>query len=262
MYHGNLAASWLRNRYASTTPVVFGIRQSLYDIRRERPLTRAIIRAGAKHSPGAASVVYNSGTSRQQHSALGYCDERSCVIPNGFDTRKFAPDNTVRAQTRASLGIGDSEFVVGMVGRFHPVKDHATFVRASAMLARNHPGVRVLIVGPGCTAENAELRELVRQHGATARIDLMGAWRNTETLYPALDAFCLTSQSEGFPNVVGEAMSCGVTSVCTRVGDVPLLLGETGSLAAVGDFSTIATHLLRIARFDPAQRAAALKPGP
>ena len=257
MYHGNLAGSWLRRRYASSAPLVFGIRQSLYEIRHERPLTRLVIRAGAKHSHGATAVVYNSAVSRQQHSALGYRDDRACVIPNGFDSVKFAPDADVRMKTRNRLGLRDSEFVVGMVGRFHPVKDHATFVRASALLASEHPEARFLVVGPGCSPDNSTLREITRLHGASARIDLLGTWRDPETLYPALDAFCLTSLSEGFSNAVGEAMSCGVVSVCTSVGDMPLLVGDVGFLAPAGDYRSIASQLLQIARFDAGQRAAA-----
>jgi glycosyltransferase involved in cell wall biosynthesis len=257
MYHGNLAAGWLRNRYAPAAPLVLGIRQSLYDIRRERILTRMVIHSGASHSQVAAALIYNSAVSRQQHSALGYRDDVARVIPNGFDTAKFSLTAEARSCSRARLGLNDSEFAVGMVGRFHPVKDHLTFVRASARLAKELPMARFFIVGPGCTPKNSALREVVRRNCGSARIELLGAWRDTETFYPALDAFCLTSLSEGFPNVVGEAMSCGVVSVCTSVGDVPQLIGDVGFLVPVGDFRAIATHLLQIARFDAGQRVAA-----
>ncbi len=254
MYHGNLAASWLGRWFAPSAKLIFGIRQSLYDIRHERPLTRAVIRAGARRSRDAAVVVYNSVLSKDQHNLQGYRSDRSCVIPNGFDIRKFVPDPSARSQTRRRLGITDAEFVIAIVARFHPVKDHATFFRAVAALARVHSSARILVVGPGCTAENAALRLMVNRYAAEATVDLLGAWSNTAELYPALDALCMTSKAEGFPNVVGEAMACGVPCVCTNVGDVPLLLGNAGFLSAVGDAESIARHLATIARFDAGQR--------
>lgn len=256
MYHGNLAASWIRGWVATGARLVFGIRQSLYDIGRERPLTRAVIRAGARRSRDADAIIYNSAISRDQHSAIGYRRDLGRVIPNGFDTRKFSPDPDARSRTRARLGLAAEEFVVGMVGRFHEVKDHATFLRAAAALAAEVGNARILVAGPGCTNDNPDLRALVARHAPAARVELLGAWPDTEHFYPALDALCLTSRAEGFPNVVGEAMSCGVPCVCTRVGEVPALLGDAGFLSEVGDADSIARHLQVIARLDPERRRA------
>jgi glycosyltransferase involved in cell wall biosynthesis len=250
MYHGNLAASWIRRWLVKSAALTFGVRQSLYDIRDERPLTRAVIRIGARQSSSADAVVYNSQISRLHHTSIGYHGERSLVIPNGFETRRFIPDESRRADTRARLRIAEGEFVVGIVGRFHPVKDHATFLQAATLVARTLPRSRFLVVGPGCTMANPVLRQLVERVCQGVRIELLGSWRDPTTLYPALDALCLTSRAEGFPNVVGEAMSCGVIPVCTDVGDIPALVGKAGFLSPVGDYSSIAAHLVGIGCFD------------
>jgi len=248
MYHGNFAASWCRRSFARSSALIFGIRQSLYDLQHERFLTRAVIRKGAVYSHAADAIVYNSSVSQAQHTAMGYANGTSRVIANGFEIDRFRPDAGIRAATRARLSIDDSEFVIGVVARFHPVKDHAMLLRAVATMTREHRNIRVLIAGPGCTPDNTELREQISRYGGGARIELLGAWHETERLYPALDALCLTSKAEGFPNVVGEAMSCGVVCFCTEVGDVPRIIGDTGFLNAVGDSESLASHLLTFVR--------------
>ena len=259
MYHGNLAAAWLRRWLAPKASLVLGIRQSLYDIRHERPLTQRVIRSGAHWSQQADAVVYNSAVSRQHHEAAGYAEDRGRVIANGFDTRRFTPDAGVRLATRTRLGLEADQFAVGMVGRFHAVKDHTTFLRAADLLTRAVPRTRIFIAGPGCTTDNRELAGLVSKHAGAARVELLGAWSGTETLYPALDALCLSSRAEGFPNAVGEAMACGVVCVCTNVGDVPLLVGDAGFLSPVADPDALAAHLVRVAGYDaPGRQEASL----
>lgn len=81
------------------------------------------------------------------------------VIPNGIDTDLFqplAPD--ARAAVRAELGVSPDAPLIGLIARFHPQKDHATFLQAAALAARTHPELRVLLVGRDTGPENAALR--------------------------------------------------------------------------------------------------------
>lgn len=254
MYHGNLAATWVRRWWAPSAPLIYGIRQSLYDIRTERRLTRAVIRMGARRSSSADAIVYNSHISLEQHTSYGYNSKFSRIIPNGFDTERFSPDAGIREATRARLNLSSDEFVVAIVGRFHPVKDHTTFLRAASLLARSRPSSRFLVVGPGCTKENSELNTLVERYAGGARVELLGSWNDTTTLFPALDALCLTSRAEGFPNVVGEAMSCGVVAVCTDVGETRTIVGDAGFLSAAGDHLSLAAQLNQVATMEAQHR--------
>jgi glycosyltransferase involved in cell wall biosynthesis len=256
MYHGNLFGSWLRNRFARSANLIFGIRQSIYDIGHERPLTRSVVRMGARRSLAADAVVYNSETARVQHTELGYESTNSLVIPNGFDTSMFAPNFTVRGQTRRKLGLADSDVVFAIVGRYHQVKDHGTFIAAAARACRELPNLRFLIVGPNCSWENAALKSMVMETGAAERFQLLGTWSEPASLYPALDGLCLTSLSEGFPNVVGEAMATAVPCICTAIGDVPLLMGDTGFIVKPRDVDGFTRRMLDVAMLAPEDRAA------
>ena len=99
------------------------------------------------------------------------------------------------------------------------MKDHATFIRASANFVQTHPEARFVLCGLGCDEQNRNLNSLIEQAGLFGRVILLGFRSDTESIYPALDLLTLCSAyGEGFPNVLTEAMACGVPCVATDVG--------------------------------------------
>jgi glycosyltransferase involved in cell wall biosynthesis len=118
--------------------------------------------------------------------------------------------------------------LIGLVARFHPVKDHATFIEAMAILSKKRPDVHFLLVGFGVTPENQWMAECIAHHGLEAQTHLLGMRSDIPRLTAALDIACSSSWSEAFPNAVGEAMSCGVPCVVTDVGDSAWMIGGTG----------------------------------
>lgn len=232
MYHGNLAAMLLgHNR-----PVVMGIRQSLYGLDKERALTRGVIRFGAWLSRYASSVVYNSQTSARQHEAFGFAVSRTRIIPNGFDTNLFCPDPSAASRIKHELGLSDDVILIGLIGRYHPMKDHRTFLSAAALLSQRFPAARFLLAGTGVDAGNTELATLIGTLGLSRRILLLGERNDMPQINAALDIASSTSAwGEGFANVVGEAMSCGVPCVVTDIGDSAWVVGDAGQVVPAGD---------------------------
>jgi glycosyltransferase involved in cell wall biosynthesis len=139
MYHSNVAASLARPWLPRRTGIVWNIRQSLYDITKERYLTQAVIRSGRVLAPHADAMVNNSRVSSAQHARIGYVNRRSLVIPNGFEVASFKPDPAARASFRAELGVADDAIVAGIVARVHPSKDHALFFIRWRKLAADSP---------------------------------------------------------------------------------------------------------------------------
>jgi glycosyltransferase involved in cell wall biosynthesis len=226
MSHGNLAASlagWTRNR----PPVIWGVHQSLYDLAKERRLTAAVIRLDAWLSGRVANIIYASQTSRKHHEALGYEPSRGLVIPNGLDCQMFAPDEDAGYQVRRELGILEDAVLVGLVARYHPMKDQAGFLQAAALVAGFHPEARFLLVGPGIKEQPA-LVTLIAQLGIGDRVFLLEERQDIPRLTAALDIACSSSISESFPNTIGEAMACGVPCVVTDVGDCASIVLDTG----------------------------------
>lgn len=244
MYHGNLAAS-VAARLAPRRPaVVWNIRQSLYDLRADKPLTRQVIRANQILSVGAAAIIYNSRLSRSQHEAFGLAGSRAIVIPNGFDLAQLRPDPKTGAAVRRELGVPRDALLVGHVARFHPMKDHASFLRAAVRVARADPAVRFMLVGRDVSPHNPVLAGTVAPD-LLERFVFTGERRDPHRLMQAMDLLATSSAwGEGFPNVLGEAMACGVPCVATDVGDSADIVADTGVVVPPSDSEALAHGLL------------------
>jgi len=237
MYHGNLAASLAARR----VPVIWGIRQSMYGLGKERPLTRLVIWLSALMSRYAVAITYNSRVSARQHEAFGFAPSRTCIIPNGFDTDVFRPNENDRLGIRQGLGLSDNALLIGLIGRYHPMKDHANFLAAAALLAKRFPNVYFLLAGNEVNADNPGLASMILELGLNDRIILLGARNDIPQLNAALDiASSSSAWGEGFPNVIGEAMACGVPCVVTDVGDSAWIIGGMGKVVAPGDPAALA----------------------
>jgi len=255
MYHGNLAALAAGRRLG--LPVAWGIRQSLGLGTRDKWLTRRVIDAGAWLSGRAELIVYNSATARVQHEARGYAAAGGAVVPNGFDTEAFRPDAALRASVRAELRIPQDAPVVIQVARHHPGKDYPTLLRAAARVVAGVPEIRFLLVGEAVDDSNEELMSLVRELNLESHVRLLGRRDDVARLLCAADVAALSSAGmEGFPNAIGEAMSCGVPCVATRVGDVPQLIGASGDVVSPSDPGTLGAALIRMISLAPAERRA------
>lgn len=255
MYHGNLAALLVGAR--AGIPVVWGIRQSLGLGTRDKWLTRRVIQAGALASGRTALIVYNSAAAREQHERRGYSHRHGAVLPNGFDSEQFRPDDALGCVVRNELGIDQGAPAIGHVARFHPAKDHPAFLRAAALLRERFPNAVFVLAGEGVDASNRELASLIASLGLAENVRLLGRRDDIARLMPAFEVLCLTSAGmEGFPNAIGEAMSCGVPCVGTAVGDVAELIGDTGEVVQPGDPEAVAAAVTRLLSLDPAARRA------
>lgn len=255
MYHGNVAALAARGWLPWRVPLLWNIRHSVYSLAAEKPLTALLIRLGAALSRRPDRIIYNSRLAASQHEALGYAADRTLVIPNGFDTVRFAPGELHRAVVRAELGVTPETPLVGLVGRYHPMKDHANFLRAVALVRQGCPTARFVMAGTSVTAENTELMGLARNLGVGDIVFPIGEVTDTSRLMAALDVLCLSSSSEGFPNVVGEAMACAVPCVATDVGDTSWVVGDTGVVVPPRNPEALAAGLTKLLRESDSARA-------
>lgn len=242
MYHGNLAATLLQRGKLKHAPLVWNVRQSLYSLEAEKRGSAMVIRFLARLSRRPRAIVYNSSVSARQHEAVGYDSDRTQVVPNGFDTQRFQPDPSARAKIRMELHLDDNAFLIGRIGRNAAMKDHPTALAAAAKVCRNHPQVHMLLAGTGMeSADPAFADFLKRQPGVQSQIHFLGERHDLPQLTAALDlAISSSAFGEGFPNVVGEAMACGVPVIATDIGDTAIVLGDTGTLVPPADSKALA----------------------
>lgn len=256
MYHGNVAA-WLGARLVTPRPTLaWNVRQSLATVRHERHSTRLALRANVLLSPSVDCVVNNSQASAAQHAALGLAPRASAVIPNGFDTVRFAPSAEVRHALRATLGLAPDVLLAGMMARVAPVKRHDLFLDAIAAARRSGIDVHAVLAGTGAEPGNGSLAGAIAARGLAGSVHLLGERRDVERVLPALDVLVSASGwAEGFPNAVGEAMACAVPCLVTDTGDCAAIVGDGGVVVPPRDGARLAAALAELLRLPADERA-------
>lgn len=255
MDHSNLIGG-LAARMAGRTNVVWGVHHSDHVPGVAKRTTLMTVSACAMLSRRLASrIVCCSEHSRVLYARRGFAFEKLMVIPNGFDTARFRPDAAARRAVRSELGMDETTPLVGLVARFDPCKDHATFLSAAAALCKVRPDVRYVLCGNKVDRSNAELTNLVNELGLERHVHLLGPRGDVPRVLAAIDVLASSSISEAFPLAVGEAMSCGVPCVVTNVGDSALIVGPTGQVVPPRDPQALADGLRSVLSMPGERRA-------
>jgi glycosyltransferase involved in cell wall biosynthesis len=255
MYHSDLVGG-LAARAAGDIKVAWGIRNNFLDSRTSRLGTRLVRRACALLSSRLPDAIVScSAAAARHHVALGYARDRMCVIPNGFDLGRFSPSAEARAAIRAELSIPEATMVVGMAARFDADKDYPNLLRAAGRVIRQRTDVLFVLCGGGVDSTNGELQRLVAEAGAAGRVRCLGQRADLHRVMASWDLAVLSSRTEAFPNVLGEAMACGVPCVATDVGDSATIVGDTGRLVPPQDDGALAGGILELLALPAAARA-------
>ena len=226
MSRGN-AVGGLFSRMAGKR-VAWNIRFSTLD---PLPLrSRTLARTSGRLARWLSDYVINcSVRSQELHKHMGYTAIDGAVIPNGYDSKVFFPDDDARRGLRASFGLADEDFAVGTIGRWHPQKGFPQLLQALWIVRDAGVPARLLMVGRELDARNSYLKGLIEQSGCTGFVDLLGERDDVPAIARALDLHVLASVgAEGFPNAVAETMLSGTPNVVTDIGDSELIVSDTG----------------------------------
>lgn len=249
--HGYLGISnilsVLLRPFLKKTRVLWGVRASNMDLSRYDWLDRLTFLAECCLSRYADTIIANSRAGKDYYVRHGVAAGKVVVISNGIDTSAFHPDPEGGRCVRNEFGVADKETLIGLVGRLDPMKDHPTFLRAAALVCKENPHTRFLLVHNQNAGYERQLRSLTGELGIAERILWAGTREDMPAVHNAFDIACSASCfGEGFPNVIGEAMACGVPCVVTDVGDSAYVVGETGLVAPPGNPEALANALLRM----------------
>lgn len=207
---------------------------------------RLLLGLEARLSRRAALVLANSRAGMADAKSRGFPPQCLRLLENGVDTERFRPAPELGAPLRSQWQPEPGGRLVGLVARLHPMKDHGTFLEAVAILAARRPELRFVCVGGGPEGLLRELKARAEGLGLASRLTWAGPRADMEAVYNALDLLCLSSAyGEGFPNVLAEAMACGVPCVATTAGDSAEVLGEQGLTVPPGDPAGLADGLER-----------------
>lgn len=254
MYHADLLGG-VAARLAGVKCVVWGVRTTQLEKggKRSTLIIRRICAWISSRVPTA--IVCAAEASKSAHVSIGYDPGRMVVIPNGFDLTRLRASAEQRDMIRCDSDIKLNEIVIGSIGRFSLVKDHMNFIAAAALLASKYKNVKFLLVGRDVDSQNSILMRHIHAAGYSDRFILMGERSDIPACLKAMDIFCLHSATEGFPNVLGEAMAVGLPCVTTDVGDASLLLGGCGVVVTPRDPHALMRGMDSLLEIGPTQRA-------
>jgi glycosyltransferase involved in cell wall biosynthesis len=208
-------------------PVVVTARGSDINLFSQMPRIRLLLCSTLDQ---AAGVIAVSASLKQRIVELGIAPEKVAVIRNGVDRGLFYPREA--AVARRKLGLEPHAPVLVTVSSLTPNKGIDRLIDALALLARQRADLspRLYVIGEGPERDGLQAR--IARQALAGRVRLIGSREPSELAewYSAADLFCLASQREGCPNVVIEALACGVPVIATDVGGI----GELVTGAAYG----------------------------
>ena len=198
----------------------------------------------------AERVVANSQAGMDYLIQRGINPSRITVVYNGINLNRLNTDSKRMEQLRQGLALPPGGSVVGMMARLFPVKNHATFLKAAAIIKQTIPDTRFALLGDGPLRRHLE--EMSQGLGLDSQVTFWGEQQDVGTYLSAFDIAVLTSDTEGCSNALLEAMALGKPVVATDVGGNREVVsyGETGILVPSGNAEALAEAVITLLR-DP-----------
>jgi glycosyltransferase involved in cell wall biosynthesis len=228
MYQGNFVAWISRAFFYPKSSLIWCVRHSLYDIKKEKWMIRLVININKHLSNKPDFIVYNSKTSMIQHEKFKFSNKQSVVIDNGFDTQKFYPSRSIGLAVRKKLNISKDQIIFAHFGRFHPMKNHKGFLLAAIEILKINSQAHFLMAGQGVDEDNHELINIIPNNFLSS-FTMLGPRNDIDELMKAVDFLCVSSLwGEGFPNVICESMASGNYCISTNIGESAYIIGSNG----------------------------------
>ncbi len=201
------------------------------------------------------ALVAVSSDIRNELIRTGTQPRRVCTILNGIDHEAFRRDSARHDEARRRFGLPDDAFVIGGVGRAEPQKRFDLLLQAFAHVSRSNPRALLVIAGTG--SADAQLKALVGDLGLGERVRLLGHCDDVPLLHHALDLFVQSSDYEGTPNAVLEAMAFETPIVATDAGGTAELVRHDldGLVVSAGNAANLASTI-EVAMVDRDRRLA------
>ncbi|WP_219835803.1 glycosyltransferase [Paenibacillus sp. R14(2021)] len=208
-----------------------------------------------KHMADCVTAVCKAAGERQVKQGA-VSKQQLQILYNGVEMGRFAPPpSETLSHLRGELGIPARHFVYITVGRMVEQKNHLGLLESFASVVRDYPDSTLVIAGDGKLRPRIEAR--VTELGLQGHVRCLGVRQDIPQLLHMSDAFVLSSNWEGFPNVVLEAMASGKPVVATQTGGVAELVddGETGYVVAPDNPAAMTAGLLKLAALSSLDRS-------
>lgn len=228
MYHANFMVTIANSFCRQSYPTYWGIHHSLNSISEESLSTKIAIYLNKYLSKKATGIVYCAQSSLKQHMQFGFKNKNQVFIPNGIDLEKF----------RFVERDFSNPITIGFVGRNHKAKGIPYLFEVMSAF-KDDPRIEFRVAGKGLSLKDKEIEDLSKKFVIGTNVTLLDAVKEMEAFYHGIDVLLMTSITEGFPNVLIEAMATGAICISTDVGDAKEIVGGKNNIAPIHDITTL-----------------------
>lgn len=245
LYHadllGTLVGKWMRVKR-----IVWNIRCSYMDLSQYSPVTRIVLRILTWLSQKPDAVIVNSCQGKELHCQMGYKAKRWVILFNGFEPERFKVADPDEVQMlRRKFGLPGDAVILGTAARYDPMKGYHILVNAARRVIDNtSEKIRFVLVGKGVNSANSDLVQMISNNRLEDNFILLDERKDIPEILSMLDIYISPSLGEGFPNVIGEAMCCGVPCVATDTGESKRLVSDYGVIVPPDDPAALAEGIL------------------
>ena len=192
-------------------------------------------------------IIFCSDSSANNHKNFGFNHKKSIVINNGIDISKFKKNNLIYQEYRTNkLNIRNDTFLIGSIGRYHPIKDHKTLLKALQVLKEKNIKFKCLFAGQNLDTKNKYLYNQISELKLNNNIFLMGKIDNIKDTLCSLDLLVISSLSECSPIVLLEAISSEILCIGSDVGNIKNILKNNEFIFNKGDYKQLAKKIIFI----------------
>ncbi|MDA9355727.1 glycosyltransferase [Gammaproteobacteria bacterium] len=252
MYHadliGGLAAYMCRVKH-----IVWGIRNTKIPQKKFSQTFLVIKTCSLLSNYVPTKIICCAQTAKIEHIRLGYCRDKMQVIPNGYELSLFNLNPETRGGVRKRLGLSEQVTLIGTIGRFDPLKDFHNFVSAASIVCKSRKDIYFIMIGKNLDRNNNELMSWINRSACKDNFILLGECEPIDFLN-AMDLYCISSKSEGFPNTVAEAMAMQLPCVVTDVGDASEIIQDFGKVVPPENPEKLALALVDMIDMSPIDR--------
>ena len=242
MYHANVMTSLSVLGLANKPKVFWGIHHSLASPKEESIATKLSLVISKMLSAKPAGIIYCAHSSLHQHQQYGLNNSNAHVIANGVSLDKFQPNPVLH-----------DPIVIGFAGRYHTAKGYPYLFETMSFL--KDQSIIFKIAGQGANLDNPEIKGYFEQYQLDEnQVQLLDQISDMPAFYRSIDAFLMTSITEGFPNVLVEAMASGLPCISTDVGDAKYIVQELGSIVPPRDADALAKAVMDYVYLSPSQK--------
>lgn len=242
MYHANALTSLSILGLKAKPKVVWGIHHSLASPKDESLSTKVALSLSKLVAYQSDAIIYCAHSSQQQHQKFGFKNKHQYVIANGVFLDKFQINKQLHEPT-----------VIGFAGRYHTAKGYPYLFEMLGLLKDQN--IIFKIAGSGASLNNPEVKALFDQYQLDSnKVQLLDQISDMPAFYKSIDVFLMTSITEGFPNVLVEAMASGLPCISTDVGDAKYIVQNFGEIVPSRDSVALANAILNYLKLSPTEK--------